>query len=195
MVQLWSTILCMLEFCSSLFIGHSTIHMLSSSICRLAAAMLLLCLLCCWRAAAVLLLCCWRAAAMLLLCCWCAAAMLLLCCCRVAAMLVVWCCYAAATLPLAAAVLLSLRSALSGLLYSTMPFRFELFNCSSPFFPTIQRELLDQSIFLCVAEWNTEYWFYNILRLYMFLHMPSTLCFICSLMVFYIFCGVSSFSL
>ena len=25
--------------------------------------------------------------------------------------------------------------------------------------------------------------------------MPSTLCFICSLMVFYIFCGVSSFSL
>ena len=40
MVQLWSTILCMLEFCSSLFIGHSTIHMLLSSICRLAAAML-----------------------------------------------------------------------------------------------------------------------------------------------------------
>ena len=125
MVQLWSTILCMLEFCSSLFIGHSTIHMLLSSICRLAAAMLLLCLLCCWRAAAMLLLCCW----------W-AAAMLLLCCCRAAAMLMVWrCYYAAAMLPLcccrsAAVVTLSIICFIGfGLLYSTMPFRFELFNC------------------------------------------------------------------
>mgnify|MGYP002803786532 CR=1 FL=1 len=65
-------------------------------------------------------------------------------------MLLLCCRYAAA------ALLLSLRSALSvlsfRLLYSTMPFRFELFNCSSPFFLTIQRELLDQSIFLCVAD-------------------------------------------
>ena len=43
---------------------------------------------------------CRLAAAMLLLCCWWAAAMLLLCCCRAAAMLMVWCCYAAAMLPL-----------------------------------------------------------------------------------------------
>ena len=67
------------------------------------------------------------------------------------------------------------------------------FSIAARHFLTIQRELLDQSIFLCVAD--TENWFYNILRLYMFLHMPSTLCFICSLMVFYIFCGVSSFFL
>ena len=74
-VQLGLLILCMLEFCFSLYAGHGTIHMLLSIICRLAAAMLLLC-------------------------CWWAAAMLLLCCCRAAAMLMVWCCYAAAMLPL-----------------------------------------------------------------------------------------------
>ena len=158
----------MVEFSSSLFIGHSTIHMLLSSICRLAAAMLLLCLLCCWRAAAMLLLCCW----------W-AAAMLLLCCCRAAAMLMVWCCYAAATLPLcccrsAAVVALSIICFIGfGLLYSTMPFRFELFNCTfSPFFATIQRELLDQSIwrnetqntdsilycvYICSCVWHRSY--------------------------------------
>ena len=136
----------MVEFSSSLFIGHSTIHMLSSSICRLAAALLLPC---CWRAAVMLL------AGCCLLCCWCAAAMLLLCCCRAAAMLVVWCCllYSAACCRCAVVVALSIICFIGfGLLYSTMPFRFELFNCSSPFFPTIQRELLDQSIFLCVAD-------------------------------------------
>ena len=72
---------------------------------------------------------------MLLLCCWWAAAMLLLCCCRAAAMLMVWCCYAAAMLPLcccrsAAVVALRIICFIGfGLLYSTMPFRFELFNC------------------------------------------------------------------
>jgi len=60
-------------------------------------------------------------------------------------------------------------------------------------------------IFLFVAEWNTEYWFYTIFCFYMLSHMPSllcgcwpfpsTLCFIYSLMVFYIFSGVSSFIL
>jgi len=102
MVQLWSTTLCMLEFCSSLFIGHSTIHMLSSSICRLAAALLLPCCWCamlsssiCRLAAALLLPCCWRAAVMLLAGCSYAlaiagSAMPLSCCCWAAVL--VWCC-------------------------------------------------------------------------------------------------------
>ena len=160
----------MVEFSSSLFIGHSTIHMLSSSICRLAAALLLPCCWCamlsssiCRLAAALLLPCCWRAAVMLLAGCSYALAMLvgLLCRCHAAVGLLFWC-GVACSLPLAVAVLLSLRSVLFfywfysfigfGLLHSTMPFRFELFNCSSPFFLTIQRELLDQSIFLCVAD-------------------------------------------
>ena len=140
-----------------------------------------------------------------------------------------------------------------------MPFRLELFNCSlsRPCFATIQRALLDWSIwcnqwlyptfqymlmyvlhvclyvlsitldrlvlctpsvlrihlgayaptgiFLCVAERNKEYWFYTIVRLCMLSHMPSllcgcwpfalTVCFMCGLKVFYIFSGVSSFSL
>ena len=52
---------------------------------------------------------------------------------------------------------------------------------------------------------HTQYRFYNIVCFYMLSHMPSllcgcwrfslTLCLICSLMVFYIFCGVSSSSL
>ena len=148
-LAMYSSACVMVEFSSSLFIGHSTIHMLSSSICRLAAALLLPC---CWRAAVMLLAGCSYALAMLVG---------LLCRCHAAVGLLFWC-GVACSLPLAVAVLLSLRSVLFfywfysfigfGLLHSTMPFRFELFNCSSPFFLTIQRELLDQSIFLCVAD-------------------------------------------
>ena len=63
---------------------------------------------------------------------------------------------------------------------------------------------------LCI-DWHLpgrmkhKYWFYTILRSYMLLHMPPlldgrwffvlVLRFICSFMVFYIFCGVSSLSL
>ena len=150
MVQSWSTILCMLELCSSLFIGHSIIHMLSSSICRLAAALLLPC---CWRAAVMLLAgCCYAVAMLLVRCCY-AAAMLLSGCCSAGGVVLLCCCYAAACCRCAVVVALSIICFIGfGLLYSTMPFRFELFNCSSPFFLTIQRELLDQSIFLCVAD-------------------------------------------
>ena len=80
----------MVEFSSSLFIGHSTIHMLLSSICRLAAAMLLagrcyaaaMLLVGCYAAAMLLSGCCYAAGVVLLCCCYAAAMLLPLCCCR-----------------------------------------------------------------------------------------------------------------
>ena len=111
----------MVEFSSSLFIGHSTIHMLSSSICRLAAALLLPC---CWRAAVMLLAGCSYALAIA------GSAMPLSCGCWAAVL--VWCCLLfAACCRCAVVVALSIICFIGfGLLYSTMPFRFELFNCT-----------------------------------------------------------------
>ena len=104
--------------------------------CCYAAAMLLAG--CCYAAAMLLVGRCYAAAMLLSGCCY-AGGVVLLCCCYAAAMLLSLCCCRYAQHYLFIGL---------GLLYSTMPFRLELFNCSlsRPCFATIQRALLDWSI-------------------------------------------------